>query len=46
MTPLAVGDLAPDVTLRRSFDEPVRLRDLTGDGPLVVCFYVFDFGGY
>lgn len=41
-----VGDTAPNVEVRRSVDEAVRLGDLLADGPLVVCFYVFDFGDY
>jgi peroxiredoxin len=39
-----VGDVAPDFTLRRTFEESVRLADLLRDGPVVLCFYVFDFG--
>ena len=41
---LKVGDTAPDFTLRRTFDESVRLRDLLQRGPVVVHFYVFDYG--
>jgi peroxiredoxin len=42
--PLPVGAHAPDFTLRRTFEETVRLGDLLGKGPAVVAFYVFDFG--
>ncbi|MGH8867482.1 MAG: hypothetical protein ACRDYU_05740 [Actinomycetes bacterium] len=41
-----VGDRAPDFTLRRTFDESVDLAELRARGPVFVCFYVFDFGGY
>jgi peroxiredoxin len=41
---LPVGALAPDFTLRRTFEESVRLGDLLTKGPVVVAFYVFDFG--
>jgi len=44
MTPLAVGAKAPDFTLRRTFEESVRLHDLLNKGPAIVAFYVFDFG--
>jgi len=40
----SVGDVAPEFTLRRSFDESITLSDLRGRGPVVVAFYVFDFG--
>jgi peroxiredoxin len=39
-----VGDLAPDFALRRWFDDVVVLSDLRDRGPVVVAFYVFDFG--
>lgn len=39
-----VGDRAPSFELRRTFDESVRLEDLLADGPLLLAFYVFDFG--
>jgi len=41
---LPVGALAPDFTLRRSFEESVSLSELMSRGPVVVAFYVFDFG--
>lgn len=40
-----VGDRAPDFTLRRTFEESVGLADLRDRGPVLVHFYVFDFGG-
>lgn len=39
-----VGDLAPDFELRRTFDESVTLSELTSRGPVLLVFYVFDFG--
>jgi peroxiredoxin len=42
--PLSVGAIAPDFTLRRTFEETVTLSDLLIRGPVVVAFYVFDFG--
>lgn len=42
---LQVGDAAPDFTLRRTFDESVQLSQLRAAGPVVVHFYVFDYGG-
>ena len=40
----AVGDRAPDFTLRRTFTEQVTLADRWPRGPVVLAFYVFDFG--
>lgn len=42
--PLKVGDRATDFNLRRTFTESVALSDLLGKGPVVIVFYVFDFG--
>ena len=39
-----VGDPAPMFTLRRSFTEDVSLADVLREGPVVLAFYVFDFG--
>ena len=39
-----VGAQTPDFTLRRTFDEEVTLSTLIADGPVVLLFYVFDFG--
>ena len=40
----AVGDPAPLFKLRRTFDEDVSLAELLSRGPVVLAFYVFDFG--
>jgi peroxiredoxin len=37
-------DRAPDFELRRTFEENVRLSDLLTRGPVILAFYVFDFG--
>ena len=42
--PPGVGDTAPGFTLRRTFDESVDLREQLERGPVVLAFYVFDFG--
>ncbi len=42
-TPLQVGDLAPAFELRQTFDRTVSR---TLGKPIVVVFYVFDFGDY
>lgn len=39
-----VGDRAPTFTLRKTFDEKVSLEHLLESGPLLLAFYVFDFG--
>ena len=39
-----VGDRAPDFTLPRTFEESVSLADLLRRGPILLAFYVFDFG--
>jgi peroxiredoxin len=39
-----VGDIAPGFDLRRSFEESVSLKDLISHGPVLLLFYVFDFG--
>jgi AhpC/TSA family len=38
------GDRAPDFTLRHTFTEQVTLADRWRRGPVVLAFYVFDFG--
>lgn len=43
-TPVAVGDTAPDFTLRWTFDESVSLREWNARTPILLLFYVFDFG--
>ena len=42
--PLGRGDRAPGFVLRRTFEEDVALDDLLARGPVVIVFYVFDFG--
>ena len=40
-----IGDPAPRFDLRRTFEEKVSLDDLLeGHRPLLLAFYVFDFG--
>ncbi len=39
-----VGDPAPSFTLRKTFDEKISLEHLLERGPLLLAFYVFDFG--
>jgi peroxiredoxin len=43
---LDVGDRAPDLRLRHTFEADVSLAETLERGPVVVVFYVFDFGGY
>lgn len=42
--PLPVGARAPRFELRRTFDETVALNTLLDKGPVLIVFYVFDFG--
>jgi len=44
MTELQAGDRAPDFTLPRTFEESVSLAALRQRGPVLLLFYVFDFG--
>ena len=46
MEALKVGDRAPDFTLPRTFEESVSLSDLLKRGPVLLHFYVFDFGAF
>ena len=39
-----IGDRAPGFTLRHTFTEQVTLADRWQRGPVVLAFYVFDFG--
>lgn len=39
-----VGDRAPSFTLRTTFEERISLEQLLENGPLLLAFYVFDFG--
>lgn len=41
---LEVGGGVPAFSLRRTFKETVSLADLLVKGPVVLLFYVFDFG--
>jgi peroxiredoxin len=41
-----VGDRAPDFRLRHTFEADVDLAETLERGPVVLVFYVFDFGGY
>jgi hypothetical protein len=43
-TPLAVGDHAPLFTLPSSLGRPVALADSLRQGPVVLAWYLFDFG--
>ena len=43
-TPPGIGDEAPPFTLRRTFEQSISLSDLIARGPLLLAFYVFDFG--
>lgn len=39
-----MGEPAPDFQLRRTFEESISLSDLLATGPVLLLFYVFDFG--
>jgi peroxiredoxin len=41
-----IGDRAPEFTLRRGLNEVVELRALRARGPVLLAFYVFDFGHF
>jgi peroxiredoxin len=41
--PLAVGDEAPDFTLRDEADHEVRLSSFRGKGKVLLAFYPKDF---
>ena len=41
-----VGDRAPDFRLRHTFEAGIGLAETLRRGPVVLVFYVFDFGGY
>ena len=44
MPDLNVGDKTPDFTLPSSTGEPVTLSDELKKGPVVLAWYLFDFG--
>jgi peroxiredoxin len=41
---VGVGDRAPDFRLRHTFEHDVGLAETLARGPVVLVFYVFDFG--
>ncbi|MGY1602956.1 hypothetical protein [Geodermatophilus sp. SYSU D00815] len=41
-----VGNRAPGFRLRHTFERSVDLAETLRRGPVVLAFYVFDFGGY
>jgi peroxiredoxin len=41
---LKVGDRAPLFTLPSSIGVPVSLAEYLSDGPVVLAWYLFDFG--
>ena len=43
--PLAVGDVAPDFTLRDQYGAEVTLSELTAEKNVIVVFYPFAFSG-
>jgi peroxiredoxin len=40
---LELGDQIPDATVFRNPGEPVGLRDLAADGPVLLVFYLLDW---
>jgi peroxiredoxin len=42
---VGVGDPAPDFRLRHTFEADVGLAETRERGPVLLVFYVFDFGG-
>jgi peroxiredoxin len=42
---LAVGDRIPDAKLWLAPREPISLRELVEEGPVLVLFYLFDWSG-
>ena len=40
---IGVGDPLPDVTVLDLERQPVRLRELVADGPILLLFYLFDW---
>jgi len=43
---VGTGDRAPGFRLRHTFEHSVELAEVLERGPVVLVFYVFDFGGY
>jgi len=42
--PLGVGDRVPSFTLPSSTGQPVALAEALAHGPVVLAWYLFDFG--
>jgi peroxiredoxin len=42
---LAVGDSIPDAQVWLAPREPISLRELVEDGPVLILFYLFDWSG-
>jgi peroxiredoxin len=42
---LAVGDQIPDAKVWLAPREPISLRELVAEGPVLVLFYLFDWSG-
>jgi peroxiredoxin len=42
---LAVGEQVPDAKLWLAPREPISLRQLVEEGPVLVLFYLFDWSG-
>lgn len=43
-TPLKVGDKAPLFTLPSTLGQPISLAEYLEKGPVVLAWYLFDFG--
>ena len=43
---VGIGERAPGFRLRHTFERSVDLAETLERGPVVLAFYVFDFGGY
>ena len=43
-TPLKVGDKAPLFTLPSTLGQPISLAEYLNKGPVVLAWYLFDFG--
>jgi peroxiredoxin len=42
---LAVGDQIPDAQVWLAPREPISLRELVEEGPVLIVFYLFDWSG-
>jgi peroxiredoxin len=42
---LAVGDRIPDAKVWLAPREPISLRELVEEGPVLIVFYLFDWSG-